>query len=243
MKDWQAWLKKIENEFDNGSGSWLRKANISRTVHPNDGGRNIYDYVKNHEYFSYAADPEVGKPNKKFPNQNSTHSKTAVQSVYHITKLQDHFNINPKLLDVVTDIGGGYGHLCYTFKACGFMGEYNLIDFAVMHNIQSHFLSQTGLSAKFRKLDQLNEIEKKSESLLFASYSINEMPMDDRRKIEPFYKDYKYIMIVYKNNSDFGVDNKDYFNTLSKELSVTHNTKIIDDKLCKNDLILLANKK
>jgi len=243
MKNWQEWLKKIENEFGDGSGGWLRKTNIRRTVHPNNGGRNIYEYVKNHEYFDLAADPAVGNPDKKFPKKDGTHSKTAVQSVYHISKIQDHLNVNPKDLDVITDIGGGYGHLCYTFKSCGFMGEYNIIDFGVMHKMQSYFLSQTGFSAIFKKLGQLNEIEKKPKSLLFASYSINEMPMDDRVRIEPFYKDYKYIMIVYKNNSDFGVDNRDYFNTLLKDLRVTHNTKIIDDKLCKNDLILLASKK
>ena len=243
MKNWKDWLKNIENEFGDGAGGWLRKSHIRRTVHPNDGGRNIYDTVKDHEYFNLAADPSVGKPDKKFPKKNGSHSKTAVQSVYHITKLQKHLNVNPKDLDTVTDIGAGYGHLCYTFRRCGFMGEYNLIDFGVMHKMQSCFLSQTGFEGTFRKISQLNEIEKKPKNLLFASYSINEMPMDERKRIEPFYRDYKYIMIVYKSNADFGVDNRSYFNTLLTELQISHNTKIVDDQLCKNDRILLASKK
>lgn len=239
MNDWQNFLGKIETEFGDGSKNWLRKPTIKKTVHPNNGGKNIHKTVKEHEYFSLAADPNIGGPDKRF----GTHSKTAVQSVYHITKLQKHFNINPNQLETVTDIGAGYGHMCYTFRQCGFVGEYNLIDFEIMHKMQSYFLNNTGFVGTFRSLDQLNKIEKKQNSLLFGSYSINEMPLSSRKKIEPFYSDYKYIMIVYKNNSAFGVDNVKYFNDLLENLKLSHNAKIINDELCKNDLILLASKK
>ena len=243
MKDWQQFLKNIENEFKANKPNFLRKNNIKRTVHPDDGGMNIYQHVKMLDYFGHAADPPIGKPKKSFPKKGSTHSKTAVQSVYHIEKIQKHF-INVKDLELVTDIGAGYGHLCYTFWNCGFRGEYHLIDFGVMHNMQSYFLDQANVpNCKFNKLGTLDQIPKKSKSLLFGSYSINEMPMEERRRIEPFYKDYKYIMIVYKNNSDFGVNNRLYFEELKNKLSDTHNVQIVKDQFGRNDNILIGAKK
>ena len=244
MKDWQQFLKNIENEFKANKPNFLRKNNIKRTVHPNDGGQNIYQYVKELPYFNFAADPPIGKPDKRFPKKNSTHSKTAVQSVWHIEKIRRHFGTFVKDLDLVTDIGAGYGHLCYSFWKCGFVGEYHLIDFGVMHKMQSYFLDQAGVpNCKFNKLGTLGDIPKKPKSLLFASYSINEMPMAERERIEPFYKDYKYIMIVYKNNSDFGVNNQLYFEELKNKLSDTHNVQIVKDQFGRNDNILIGAKK
>ena len=69
------------------------------------------------------------------------------------------------------------------------------------------------------------------------------MPMEERRRIEPFYKDYKYIMIVYKNNSDFGVNNQLYFEELKNKLSDTHKVQIVKDQFGRNDNILIGAKK
>ena len=241
MKDWQDWLKKIQAEFRNNSEGFLRKPNIRRTVHPSNGGKNIFELVKSHKYFYLIADPKIGKPDLRF---GKTHSKTAIESLYHIIRMQEHLNFNPEDLDVVTDIGAGYGHLSYAFRKCNFKGTYNCIDFSVMHEMQKYFLEKSGVTlAKFLDLDQLDTIEQKENSLIFGSYSINEMPIEDREKIEPFYKDYKYIMIIYKNNSDFGVNNAAYFNSLKNKLQQSHNTKIINDQYYKNDLILFASKK
>ena len=46
MKDWQQFLKNIENEFKANKPNFLRKNNIKRTVQPDDGGMNIYRHVK-----------------------------------------------------------------------------------------------------------------------------------------------------------------------------------------------------
>lgn len=241
MKDWQNWLTVIQNEFRNNPKNFLRKPNIKRTVHPENGGKNMLSVVQDHEYFNLIADPAVGSPKLIF---KKTHSKTAVQSLYHITRMQKHLGFNPKDLSLVTDIGAGYGHMSYSFRKCGFKGIYNCIDFDVMHEMQKHFLEKSEVpTANFLSLDQLGDIDKKEKSLIFGSYSINEMPSDSRSKIEPVYSSYKYIMIVYKANNEFGVDNVKYFEKLKNDLSATHNMKIIDDPLSKNDFYLIGKKK
>ena len=70
------------------------------------------------------------------------------------------------------------------------------------------------------------------------------MPMNDRKIIEPFYEQYKYIMIAHKHNKAFhSIDNKEYFYSLKKKLSETHNMKMWKCTLRTNDHYLIGKKK
>lgn len=243
MSDWLDWLNKIKEEFNNNKDSFLQQENISRTIHPQHGGNNVYQHLKSKvDYLDKLQDQKFGKPKIKFDNKFSL---TSIESTYHILKLKEFFNIEPKDLDRVTDIGGGYGYLCYSFHQLGFKGNYTICDFEIMNNIQNHYLTNTLDNANYNCVTLIPENLSTNidNSFLIGTYSISEMPLNDRQIIEPYYKEHKYIMIIYKGNAKFGVDNLKYFDKLKNSLSETHNTTYYKCPLRKNDHYLISEKK
>jgi len=242
-KSWTNWLDKIEEEFTENKSSFLQQRNIARTIHPVHGGMNLYLKLNMEtDYLDKVKDPSTGKPNIQF---SGTHSLTAVQSAYYIYKLKEFFNITPTDLNWITDIGGGYGNLCYSFHQTGFDGKYIILDFPIMNNIQKYFLGETLDYADWKclPLQPINVLPNADRSLLIGTFSINEMPLEDRQIIEPFYEQYKYILIAHKHNNAFGVDNKEYFSKLRKKLLDTHNVLYHQCPLRMNDHYLIAEKK
>lgn len=244
-KSWLNWLDTIEEEFTENKSSFLQQKNIKRTMHPRHGGMNLYLKLNAEtDYLDKLKDSKIGKPDIQF---GGTHSLTAVQSAYYIYKLKEFFNITPADLHSITDIGGGYGNLCYSFYQLDFNGKYTILDFPIINNIQKYFLSNAFWVGDFnyhcQPLKSSNFPPANNNSLLIATFSINEMPLEDRQIIEPFYKQYKYIMIAHKHNSAFGVDNKKYFSELRKELLITHNVTYHQCPLRTNDHYLIAEKK
>jgi len=242
MKDWQNFLDKIRIEFRDNKPTFLKQKTIAATTHPRHGGMNLYVSLSGYDKLDKVKDPQVGSPDIQF---GGSHSLTAVQSAHYIKKMEEHMNIRLEDLKEVFDIGAGYGHLCYSFYQCGFDGKYNLIDFPIMNEIQEYFLKLSiGNKNYWPEPLQAKYLDPETEdSLLIGTFSINEMPLKDRVIIEPFYKKYKYIMIVHKNNSDFGVDNKKYFKELSDSLSTTHEMKFHKCPLRKNDYYLFGVRK
>lgn len=241
-KDWQEWLDVIQDEFRENKSSFLAQPNIKRTVHPDHGGMNLYMKL-NSDFpgLSKIADASCGKPNLQF----GKHSLISIQSGYYILLLKEHFGVEPKDLGHITDIGGGYGNLCRSIHMLGFLGNYNILDFPQMNEIQQYFLSNSIKgSYSCLPLKPENLFKTAEESLLIGTFSINEMPLDDRKIIEPFYEQYKYIMIAHKHNKAFhGIDNKEYFYNLKKKLSETHDMKMWKCPLRTNDHYLIGKKK
>ena len=195
-KDWQEWLDVIQDEFQNNKNSFLTQPNIKRTVHPEHGGMNLYMKL-NSDFanLSKIADANCGKPNLQF----GKHSLISVQSGYYIQLLKEHFSIEPKDLGHITDIGGGYGNLCRSIHMLGFTGNYTILDFPQMNEMQEYFLSNTiEGSYSCKPLKPENLLKTAEESLLIGTFSINEMPLDDRKIIEPFYE--QYIFMVLRKN-------------------------------------------
>lgn len=243
MKNWQNWLDAIRIEFRDNKDNFLRQPNIARTTHPRHGGMTTFMSLSDSKYLNNTKDPAIGNPDIQFSGRWSW---TAVQSAFYLQKMEDVFGVTPETLDEMVDVGAGYGHLCYSFYKSGFKGKYTMIDFPIMGEIQEHFVSSTiGKNKNFwpERLLPKNLKPQTDNAMIFGSFSINEMPLADRQIIEPFYKDYKYIMIVHKNNDAFGVDNKKYFGELRSKLAKTHDMKWYSDPLRKNDNYLLGVRK
>jgi len=242
-KSWLDWLDIIEEEFVENKSSFLQQKNIARTMHPNHGGMNLYLKLNTEtDYLDKVKDPSTGEPSIQF---GGTHSLTSIQSAYYIYKLKQLFDITPSDLNWITDIGGGYGNLCYSFHQTGFNGKYVILDFPIINIIQKYFLGETLDYADWKclPLQPINLLPNADCSLLIGTFSINEMPLDDRQMIEPFYEQYKYIMIAHKHNDSFGVDNKKYFKNLRNKLSESHNVKYEKCPFKTNDHYLIAEKK
>ena len=115
----------------------------------------------------------------------------------------------------VVDIGGGYGNFCRIVHQLGYTGRYTIADFPLMLEIQEDYLSSNGiLDVGFVPLDKIGPQPK---SILIATYSINEMPLETRRLIEPHYKSFDYLYFAHNNTFD-GICNIQYFSNLKDML-------------------------
>ena len=89
-----------------------------------------------------------------------------------------------KEIDVIYDVGGGYGNMCRIIKEMGYTGDYILIDFPELHEIQKFYLENLGLKVSmnidYQTLD--NNLKPKGNSLLIATHSINEMPLKETKQ-------------------------------------------------------------
>lgn len=226
MTQWDNMLKDIRNEYDSHPNDFLRQRMISRTIHPNQGtlankyhGYLMDDLWVNSAVLPFIEDSKVGSPFMLC--NNATMSLTTIQNAYYLHQMKKHYNkIVTNNVTKVTDIGGGYGNMCRVFMKLGFVGEYNIIDFPLMHTIQKRFLSENKIeNVKYSSLDD-EGLSGGENSLLIATFSMNEMPMEDREVIERNIRNYDYIFIAHNRNFD-GIDNIEYFKNLNTRLSDT----------------------
>lgn len=226
MTQWDDMLKQIRNEYESHPKDFLRQRMISRTIHPNQAtlAQKYHGYVMDDSWIQlgvlpFIEDSNVGSPFKLC--NNATMSLTTIQNAYYLLQMKKHYNINvTNAVTKVTDIGGGYGNMCRVFMKLGFVGQYNIIDFPLMHNIQRHFLSNNNIeNVKYSSLDD-DGLTGGEKSLLIATFSMNEMPIEDREVIERNIRNYDYIFIAHNRNFD-GIDNINYFAELNKRLSDT----------------------
>lgn len=224
---WEQMLKQIKTEYTNHPDSFLRQKRISRAIHPNcDRVANQYFKVlKSDTFFKedvlpHIHDPRVGKPyiSTSYP----LCSPLTIQHAYHLLVMTRNLYFFPpkEKINNIVEIGGGYGNFCRIMKRLGYTGKYKIVDFLYMLSIQESYLQQIGINGV--EYHQLNieklQPEKDDTSLLIATFSINEMPLQTRNYLEMLYSKFNYIVIVHNKQFD-GVDNVNYFYELKKRLS------------------------
>lgn len=240
MAKWQDMLKQIEREIDHED--FLRQRTISKTVHPRQNGATANSLQK--RYLTYLGDkvekyryedPKIGTPHI----QDQKMSQTTVQSIYHLTNIDK--IVNPLTLTRIVDIGGGYGNLLAVLRHAGYGGRYTIVDFLQMHKMQRKFLSETvGLTGvEFKTLDQMDDLW---GDLLIATFSLNEMPLEDREYIENNITNFKYFYIQHNSRFD-GIDNMTYFNNFAENLEDTFDIERWDCPVYRNHPILLGRRK
>lgn len=253
--DWDEYRVKIRNEFNASPAGFLRQPTISLAVHPNQqvlAECYLKEMQKNEfaqeNILSRLHDIPLGDPFlcEKFPLA----SPMSVQHAWYMFIMQIYFGIFIPKSNIrnIVEFGGGYGNFCRLTYEFGYQGDYTILDFPEMHFIQKHFLGISDVSQnENRKINFINSNEnilfKKSEKSIFiATFSLSESPLHIREKLENYYNKFSYILIAY-NKSFSGVDNKKYFDELSKILSVDFNIKSIQDKYRSAWYILAKNKK
>lgn len=143
-------------------------------------------------------DPQVGQPPMleeplEFTTGNMIHQ------AFHVLQFEQMAGVKIDELDRIVEFGGGYGSLAYLVRNLGFLGDYVIYDNDEMSLIQQFYLSQTDTSAEFRQTNGA-EVEASIEAdLLFAAYSLSEVPEDLR---ENFLSqgDYEYYFFVHQHN-------------------------------------------
>ena len=226
MTQWQQMLKNIQQEYFTHPNDFLTQPTISRTIHPRQPsladryveylGRDVFIMQA---VLPFITDSKIGNPFTTCYNNKL--SLTSVQNAYYIHHMKNLFNFNVSSVDSIVDIGGGYGNMARVMIKLGFSGSYSIIDFPTMHMIQRWFLTENGVeNVKLRTLKQSSFESVTDDSLLLATFSMNEMPLDDRQIIEDNARNFKYLFIAHNRNFD-GIDNINYFNSLKSRLSDT----------------------
>ena len=217
MTLWDGFLEKIENEYRNHPADYLRQPTISKCLHP-PGRRWFEGYFQElkedfSDVLARVVDGDVGRPLDEFDGL----SPVTVQHVHQLYMIAKHLGVSIIDNDIssVVDIGGGYGNFCRIARQLGYTGRYTIADFPLMLEIQKDYLSSNGmLDVDFVTLDK---IRPQPKSMLIAAYSINEMPLETRRLIEPHYRLFDYLYFVHNNAFD-GICNIEYFSNLKDML-------------------------
>jgi hypothetical protein len=127
-----------------------------------------------------------------------------IQSLYHVYKFIENGGKIPKTGTVV-EVGAGIGCMVDIFRKAGFTGKYSIIDLDTINKIQRYYLESNSC------LDKVDFIGPKSNkvSLLIGTWSISEMPLEDRRYGEYLAEQY---LLAYGDLFNGELDNTEYFN-------------------------------
>lgn len=157
-----------------------------------------------------AVDGPVGKP-RSFPGFPPI-SPQSIQHAYCMA-LMEREGIDLQTSDVV-EIGGGYGNFARILKKRGHAGRYRIVDLPAIHKIQKHYLDQTvpGHGVEFIGLDDIAPA-----NVLIGTFSVSEMPMDERNFLEYRYDEYNAVFLA-TNESFCGFQNIPYFEALAKRM-------------------------
>jgi hypothetical protein len=225
---WDQAAVKIAEEFTANKAEFLRQPTISLTMHPNmqDLAAKYREELNDWAMPRAARDSPVGKPHQLAAEP--AYSPLTVQHLYYLHLIRKWTGLFlPTGVDHVVEIGGGYGNFCRIVRNIGYRGRYQIADLPQIQELQRYFLAEVGCSAELMPLD-MELLEPDGKSILIATFSVNEMPLDVRRKLEPHYWRYDYLFFAH--NYEFsGVNNLDYFTDLRKQLDETHATQHVAD--------------
>lgn len=251
MSKWtETILPRWNKEFEKDPTNFLR---ADRRRNNQTLANKYWDEMSSSEYFTKEILPQLPKETVGNPFRFNKYEKICpqtVQHLYHLFTMKTKTKFEPhKQADVIIEFGGGYGNLCRLAYTLGFTGKYILVDFADQLEKQKWFLNECGIDISkvlFLTMDRLEEVYdllKENKSVLVGTYSISEMPLADRQKIEPLYPFINYIFIVYKAKEFDGVNNDSYFDNLATtELNNTFTVDQFSDRHYGKSTFLIASK-
>lgn len=229
-ESWDSFREAIRTEFLAGGERFLRQPTITRTIHPDNPAlaRAYFGDLKGSLYglqlLRRAAEPKFGTARRY--RESSHCSMVALQHAWQLSKLQEVLGLSPGDLEWVAEIGGGYGDLCRQFRAGGFSGQYAIFDFPELQEIQRRYLSACDARASVLSIAELTR--QSGEALLIGTFSLSEMPLEQRAEIEPVFAGFRYLMFSW-NSSFAGIDNMAWFDGLAKRLADSHKVSLLKD--------------
>lgn len=221
MTQWHNMLLKIEKEFETFPDSYLRQPTISKTICPSISSlaSKYFEKVKNSPFL--IEESNYGQP----PKNKIPFSLTTLQLAYYLDIINEMCPISE--LGEVCDIGPGYAGLYRLLNAADWRGIYTSVDFPIMHKIQLDYLSNTVKDFQRETFNPKsvkdNYLPQVGNSIMIATFSLNEMPLIDREKvIGNLHHDYFFFQY---NRSFDGIDNIKWFDKLQEDLSKEYEIK------------------
>ena len=216
---WDSRIVDIVKEIERAPMSFLRQPVISRAVHPNqqDLARHYLNELLTQPFFREHILPRLHEVPMGDPYLCTFFpfaSPATIQNAYFLSLMKEKFGIFPPDGGIkhFLEIGGGYGNFCRIVKDFGYSGRYVIADLPEMHALQRHFLAHAlpersaSNGIEFRALTDVGILPEQGPSLLLATFSLSEMPLETRRTLEPQYSRFDYLFFVYNLSFD-GIDN------------------------------------
>lgn len=215
MNPWEKWGKEIIKEYLESPNKFLRKKQISRTMHPAGNYQAYWNVVRNRKDLIRAAkDSKIGEPRLW---KETECSFVSLQNILYRTIMEDNGLIE---FDSITEIGGGYGNNARFQRNLKFDGPINLLDIFPVSRIQKEFCERNELeNITFDSVSE-NTIKPTTENaLLYSTFALSEMPFDQREIVKSFVHLYKYVFIAYKLSEFNEVNNVEYFKQFSDHMT------------------------
>lgn len=217
MTQWHDMLKKIEREFKDHPTSYLSQPTISKTIHP-----RIKSLAQ--KYYDALGLNALGMGDARHADPHvlvNGHSLTNLQQLWYLHNIEA--RLCPiKDLGEVCEIGPGYGNLYRLLRLKDYVGSFKSVDFPLMHRIQDDWLSHVFKDTSPVAFKLIDESYRPSaaNSLMVATFSMNEMPLEDREHvIDSLHHDFFFF---HYNRSFDGIDNLEWFDKLAERLEPTY---------------------
>ncbi len=234
MSLWDDLVPDLQREFKEHPKDFLRQPIFTKALHPNQQklATAYLKILRESKWIDVGAlrDPKVGKP---YLCEGQLFSPLTVQHAYYLHLISWQFGDFRRLN--MAEIGGGYGNMRRLATLLGHTGEYSIIDLEPMKKIQQAYLEAVALEGACRAMPAPAK-----GSVLVATFSVGEMPIEQRVALEPTYENFDYLFFAHNREID-GVDNYRYFDGLMDSME-GYDFRLLDDPLRKARLIMGARK-
>jgi len=134
---------------------------------------------------------------KKYLHDKST-SGSHIHAGYHLAQFEKYCNKKIEDMDVILEVGCGYGAMAKVCFQAGFKGTYILLDLPVMSKIQKHYLREYESNCHF--VNELIRIPSAEiyNSLFISTWAASEMPVNYRDEIMDRSLEYSNILLAYQ---------------------------------------------
>lgn len=211
MTLWQTMLTNISKELQ--YSNYLRQPTIAKTVCPGIKiNTEMLEMAKVANIEEALEDPAEGNPLISYEGKYSTSSMQ--QGYYELKRRELWGEDYLKDIKVITDIGAGYGNTARILDNLGYKGSHNFVDFSVMHDMQKRYLKSVKPEVDVNYVSIEDDLK---GDLLIATFSIDEMPFEDREKLESAILNHNKVFIVHSSQFD-GMDNNTYFDKLEEKM-------------------------
>jgi hypothetical protein len=176
----------------------------------------------------------VGDPVRYFLYPKSSGNR--IRQVYHLKKYLDFSKNNILKIKNIIEIGGGYGCMAQIFKKINKRCNYVIFDTAEVNLLQYYYLKMNNIPVTINKIQSkkvclINKLSlikkynkkmnKRNVNLLIANWSISEMPIDLRTKINKLTYNFPNKLISFQEKFE-NINNLNYFlkyrDTLKKKI-------------------------
>ncbi|WP_045221990.1 hypothetical protein [Desulfonatronum thioautotrophicum] len=172
--------------------------------------------ANNDSFFDAITESILGNPLPYYINTKT--SGNLVHHAYSVLQLIRSASIKMSNFNQVIEVGGGYGSMCRLFRNSGFFGHYIIYDLPEFLALQEYYISSVNKQYANNTVftNDVSELSKykKQGTVLIATWSLSEMPLDLRSLLLKNI-DFDYCLIAYQSHFD-NIDNIKYFDVLAK---------------------------